>query len=123
VKKDASELVNEYADSIIMSRKLIGSGNVKQIRYYDRKRTPIAKQLLRMGDEGIREFAALLSHPDWEIRADAACSLISSLPEEALAVFREMAESDNPLVAIAGKMRIKEWEEHPEHYDPKNWAR
>lgn len=123
VEKSAAALVEEYVDCILKQRDAIHSGTIKDVRRQAKKMNPTAKKLLRMGDEGLREFATLLSHPDWEVRARAACSLVSFLPEEALVVFRQMAESSNPMIAMAGKMRIKEWEEHPEHYDPENWAK
>lgn len=116
MKKTASELVQEFADSLIKQSQAIHSGTAKEARYYGRKRGPIARKLLRMGDEGKQEFATLFHHQHREIRGTAAVYLISSMPEEALAVFRELAEGDD-LIADAAKMRIKEWEEHPEHYD------
>lgn len=121
MKKTASELVQEFADAIIKERQAVENGNTKEVRRYGNNRPPIARKLLRMGDEGKREFAILLQHQDREIRGTAAVYLISSIPEEALAVFRELAEGDD-LIAMGAQMRIKEWEEHPEHYDESNWA-
>ena len=121
-KMSAAELVEEYADSIIMQRQAVHAGNARKARYYGNRRAPIAKRLVQMGDQGIRAFAVLLNHPDMEIRATAAVHLISSIPEPALAVFRDLVETNSPL-ALPAKMRIKEWEEHPEHYDPENWAK
>jgi hypothetical protein len=119
---DASALVNEFVDSIVRQNLAIRNGTAREARRYSSRRVPIAKRLLRMGEEGKRQFATLLHHTDREIRATAAVYLCSSMPKEALAVFRELAEGDD-LVAMGAQMRIKEWEEHPEHYDPSNWAK
>lgn len=116
MKKTASALVQDFVDSIFKQNHAIKSGSTRQVRYYGNKISPIARKLVQMGDEGKREFATLLHHPDREVRAFAAFYLISSMPEEALAVFKELAEGDD-LIAMGAQMRIKEWEEHPEHYD------
>ena len=121
VQRNASALVQEFVDAIIKQNQGIKSGTARQVRYYGRKISPTARKLVRMGDEGKREFATLLHHPDREVRANAAVYLCSSMPEEALAVFRELAQGDD-LIAMGAKLRIKEWEEHPEHYHESNWA-
>lgn len=79
----------------------------------------IAKKLL-WGDEGRGQFATLLQHPGREICATAAVYLCSSMPEKALAVFRELAQGDD-LLALGARMRIKEWEENPDKYDVSHW--
>ena len=121
MKKDAIALVGQFSNSILKQREAIRSGTTRQVRYYGRKLVPIAKKLLQMGDDGKREFATLLDNPDKEIRATAAVYLISSMPDKALSVFRELAEADD-FDAECAQLRIKEWEEHPEHYDPSNWV-
>lgn len=118
MKQDAEELANQFVEVIIKQREAI---TTKEIRRYGRKIVPTAKKLLNMGDEGKQAFATLLHHPDREIRADAAVYLCSSMPQEALAVFRELAEGDD-LIAHGAQLRIKEWEEHPEHYDESHWV-
>lgn len=121
-KGNAESLVKAFADSIIKQNQAVKSGTTRQVRYYGNKIMPIAKKLINMGDDAIRQFATLLQHPDLEVKATAAVYLMSSLPDEALAVFREMAEGDDEYHAMCAKMRIKEWEEHPEHYDESNWV-
>ena len=120
-KVDTEELVNQFADAIIKQNEAIYSGTTKEVRRYGKKITPIARKLVNMGEEGKRQFATLFNHPDREIRATAAVCLMSYMPEEALVVLRELAEGDD-LIAMGAQMRIKEWEEHPEHYDESNWA-
>lgn len=115
------KLVEEFADSIIKQRQAVKSGTTRQVRAYGNKRTPIAKRLLRMGEDGKRQFATLLHHPDRFVRGTAACYLCRTMPKEALAVFRELAQGDD-LNALGAKMRIKEWEEHPENYDENHWV-
>jgi molybdenum cofactor cytidylyltransferase len=115
VKKSAAELVDELVEAIVKQREAVHSGSTKDVRYWARRITP--RKIRQMGDDGNRELATLLRHPDWEVRATAAVYLMSYMPEEALAVFRELAERDG-LVGWAARMRIKEWEEHPEHYAP-----
>lgn len=114
MKKSAAELVDDLVEAIVKQREAIGS---RDVRYWARKITP--DKIRKMGDEGNRELAKLLSHPDKEIRATAAVYLMHCMRDEALAVLREMAKGGpNDLFALAARMRMKEWEEHPEHYDP-----
>lgn len=121
MKKTAAELVQQFADGIVKQRQAIHSGTTREVRRHANRIMPAARQLVRMGEDGRREFAVLLSHADREIRATAAAYLVSSMPEEALAVFRDLAQGDD-LIAMGAQMRIKEWEEHPEHYDESNWV-
>ena len=82
MKKDATALVEEFADSVIKQSRAIRSGTTKQAKYYGNKRAPIARKLLGMGDAALRQFATLLHHPVREIRGTAAVYLMSSVPEE-----------------------------------------
>lgn len=117
MKKTAAELVDDLVEAILQQRKAVYSGTTKDVRYWARRITP--DKIRKLGDEGNRELAKLLSHPDKEIRATAAIYLMHCMPDEALAVFKEMAKGGpNDFYAMCARMRIKEWEEHPEHYAP-----
>lgn len=105
--KNAADLAKEYLDCILKQREAIFSGSVRDVRRYARKITPTARKLVRMGDDGIREFATLLSHPDKEVRADAAFNLISSLPDgtgqtDAPGGFSPQSGSGAVAIGIAG---------------------
>jgi hypothetical protein len=120
VKADAQKLVNEFVEAILKQDEAIHSGNTKDVRRYARKIDPAAKKLIQMGEEGIREFATLLHHPWRRMRVKAAVHLFSSIPDEVLTVLKEIAQGDD-FAAECARMRIQEWEEHPEHYDISNW--
>jgi hypothetical protein len=121
VKKDAAALVEEFADSVVKQSEAILTGTTKEARYYGKKPAPIARKLLGMGDEAVRQFASLLCHPVRRVRVVAAVYLFTSLPDDVLAALKEVAEGDD-FAALCAQLRIKEWEEHPEHYDESNWV-
>ncbi|MCE5324304.1 DUF2019 domain-containing protein [bacterium] len=110
VEDDVSKLVDEFAEAIIKQNQAIHSGTTKEVKHYGNKIGPTARKLLQKGEEAKRQFATLFSHPDREVRANAAFYLINSMPEEALAVYKELAQGDD-LVALGAQMRVKEWEE------------
>lgn len=116
VEDEVSKLVDQFADAIIKQNQAIHSGTTKEVRYYGNKIGPTARKLLQKGDVAKRRFATLLTHPDREVRATAAFYLIDSLPEEALAVYKELAQGDD-LIALGVQMRIKEWEERQKQQD------
>ena len=82
MKKDATALVEEFADAVIKQSQAIRSGTMKEAKSYGNKRAPIARKLLRMDDEAKRQFATLLHHSVRRIRVVAAVYLLSSMPEE-----------------------------------------
>lgn len=109
---DIAELVNEFADSIVKQNIAIRDGNKKNIKHYGNKIGPTARKILRNGSEAKQMFATLFQHPNRYVRANAAFYLTESMPHEALAVYRELIESNNDdIVALGVKMRIKELEE------------
>lgn len=95
-RKTAADLVSEFVESISKKSRAVCSGTARQARYYGSKRKPIALKLLAMGENGIREFATLLCHPSRGVRVD--------------------------FDAVCARLRIQEWDQHPEHYDRANWA-
>lgn len=118
---EASTLVQEYADSVIKQDQAVRSGNVKEAEFQGKRTAPIAKRLLRMGDAAKRQFASLLYHPYRRVRVVSAVHLFCAMPDEVLVALEEVAKG-NDYAAMCAKLRIKEWEEHPEHYDESNWV-
>lgn len=117
---DPKKLVDLFVESIEKQDEAIRSpeGTSKLVRHYGNLYVTIAKQLLRMS--AIDEFATLLDHPNRVIRVAAGVCLFSSIPDRTLATLKEVAEGDD-FAAFCARLRIKEWEEHPENYDPSNW--
>lgn len=122
MKNDAAPLVRDFVESLTKQAEAIRCGTTKQARYYGDRSHRAAKRLVMMGDMAIGQFGALLEHPSRKIRVTTAVYLLNSLPDAALATLKEVAKGDD-FHAECARLRIKEWEEHPEHYDPKNWAR
>jgi hypothetical protein len=116
IKQTAPILVAEFEQAFIKQWEAIRHGTSRQARYYGDRTEKIARKLLSMGEDAHREFATLLYHPIPDLRLEAAVYLLHVLPEQALAAFREAAAGDDDFLAECARMRIREWEEHPERY-------
>lgn len=103
------KLVGEFVDSVAKQNQAIHSGTTKEVRYDGNKMVAAARKLVS-GDEGRRQFATLFDHPDREVRANTACYLRDYMPDEALRVFKELAEGED-LIAKAARMRAEELEQ------------
>jgi len=121
MKADARQLVERFAESIVKQLEATFAGDVKTAVYQGKRRLPIAKRLMRLGDEAKEQFATLFQHPNRIVRVAAAVYLFSSMPERTVAALREIAEGHD-FAAHCAELRIKQWEEHPEQYDDSNWA-
>lgn len=110
MKDRAVSLVQEFVESLISQADAVHSGTTRQAKYYGDKSHRVANRLISMGEEGIRQFATLLEHPLRKIKVTAAVYLLDSIPDEALAALREVADSGNDFHAQCAQLRIREWE-------------
>lgn len=104
-----ASLVESFAANVVAQR---NASTATVGNRHARKSLDAAKNLLRLGDEGIDALATLLQHKDPDVRVDAAAVLLKDRTEQAVAALRPIAA--NPrfgLAAFGAQMTLERYSE------------
>src|SRR5687767_9417085 len=101
-------LVQEFAKSVLARTQATREGNSRKAHSTSSGVVKTWDELWEgYGDAGLEKFAALLQHPDQQVRVDAAVYMLDYRPQVALRVLEEEAPTHG-----GAQMTLERWRAH-----------
>jgi ribosomal protein L34 len=111
------ELVREFAENVVAQTEAVFNPGTDPDDTHGDRYIAAFRKLRARGDEGREALAALLKHPNVDVRTTAAAFLLRYRTSQARAVLEEAAKGEG-LIAFEARQALKGWEEGTWALDP-----